>query len=290
MTFLTTITRYLSLSTGESVFYREAGAPTSSTILLLHGFPSSSHQFRNLIPLLATQHHVIAPDFPGFGFTTVPDGFKYTFENLATTIDTFLTELPNPPTTYSIYIFDYGAPVGMRIATKYPEKIQAVITQNGNVYEEGLGAFWNPIRDLWRTNNSTPAREALLPFLHNGTKGQYVNGEPDVSTIDPTSYTLDQALMERPGNIDIQLDLFYDYRTNLPLYPRWQEYLRKSQVPVLAAWGKNDIIFLSPGAEAFKKDLPKAEINLLDAGHFAVESHTEAIAGLILDFLRRKGI
>ncbi|KAJ4287928.1 hypothetical protein N0V90_011943 [Kalmusia sp. IMI 367209] len=290
MTLLTTVTRFLALSTGENVFYREAGAPTSPTILLLHGFPSSSNQFRNLIPLLASKYRVIAPDFPGFGFTNVSATYTHTFDNIANTVDTFLAEIPNPPQKFSIYIFDYGAPVGLRIALKHPEKIQAIIAQNGNAYEEGLEEFWDPIRELWNTNNSLPAREALLPFLHTGTKGQYVNGEPDPSTIDPTSYTLDQTLIERPGNIDIQLDLFYDYRTNLLLYPKFQEYFRKTQVPLLAAWGRNDIIFPVSGAEAYKKDLPKAEINLLDAGHFAVESHTASIAGLIIDFLNRKRI
>lgn len=290
MTLFTTLTRFLALSTGENVFYREAGAPTSPTIVLLHGFPSSSHQFRNLIPFLAPKYRVIAPDFPGFGFTNVSSTYSYTFDNIASTVSTFLSEIHDAPQKYAIYIFDYGAPVGLRLALKNPEHISAIIAQNGNAYEEGLSPFWDPIRNLWNTNNSAPAREAILPFLQTGTKGQYTDGEPDPSSIDPASYTLDQALMERPGNFDIQLDLFYDYRTNLPLYPKAQAWFRQSQVPLLAAWGKNDIIFPAAGAEAYKKDLPGAEINLLDAGHFAVESHTGAIAGLILDFLNRKGI
>ncbi|KAL1603585.1 hypothetical protein SLS60_005173 [Paraconiothyrium brasiliense] len=290
MTLLTTITRFLALSTGESVFYREAGAPTSPTIVLLHGFPSSSHQFRNLIPLLAPKYRVIAPDFPGFGFTNVSSTYTYTFDNLTSTVATFLSEIHDAPQKYAIYIFDYGAPVGLRLALKHPERISAIIAQNGNAYEEGLGAFWDPIRHLWATKNSASARKALVPFLKTGTKGQYVDGEPDPAAIDPASWTLDQALMEREGNFDMQLDLFYDYRTNLKLYPKVQAWFRESQVPLLTAWGKNDVIFPAIGAEAYKKDLPAAEVNLLDAGHFAVESHTAAIAGLVLDFLNRKGV
>ena len=290
MTLFTTLTRFLALSTGESIFYREAGAPTSPTIVLLHGFPASSHQFRNLIPLLAPKYRVLAPDFPAYGFTNVSSSYEYTFDNIATTIDTFLSEIHDQPQKYSIYVFDYGAPVGYRIALNHHEHIQSIIAQNGNAYAEGLEEFWDPIRGLWNSSNSEAAREKLVPFLETGTKGQYVDGEPDPSSIDPTSYTLDQALLERPHNFGIQLDLLYDYRTNLDLYPKVQEWFRKSQVPLLAAWGKNDFIFPVSGAVAYKKDLPKAEINLLDEGHFAVESHTGAIAGLILDFLNRKGI
>ena len=290
MTFLTTITRFLTLSTGESIFYRESGAPNLPTILLLHGFPSSSHQYRNLIPLLSPKYHVLAPDFPGFGFTTVSPSYTYTFDTIASTISTFLAELPSPVSKYSIYVFDYGAPVGFRLALKNPPAIQAVIAQNGNAYAEGLQDFWDPIRTLWATNNSASARAALLPFLQTGTKGQYLNGTPDAETIDPASYTLDQALLERDGNFDIQLDLLYDYRTNLELYPKVQAWFRESQVPLVTAWGKNDYIFPPVGAEAYKKDLKEAEVNLLDAGHFAVESHTGAVAGIVLDFLGRKGI
>lgn len=291
MVTLATMTRYLALSSGENVFYREAGAPTSPTILLLHGFPSSSHQYRHLIPVLAPHYHVIAPDLPAFGFTSVPDNYTYSFENIATTIDTFLAELPNSPTKYIIYIFDYGAPTGLRLALKHPEKVQAIITQNGNAYTEGLGSFWDPVRILWASHNSASARDNLRPFLEiGGTKSQYFDGTPDPSTIAPESYTLDQALLDRPGNKDIQLDIFYDYRTNVDLYPQWQEYFRKRQVPLLAVWGKNDPIFISPGAVAFKKDLPKAEIHLLDAGHFAVESNTAEIGSLMVSFLKKHGI
>lgn len=290
MTFLTTVTKYLTLVGGEKVFWRESGSVHSPTILLLHGFPSSSHQFRNLIPLLAPKYRLIAPDFPAYGFTEVSADYNYTFDNIADTVDRFLTEIPNPPSKYSIYIFDYGAPVGLRLALKHPEKIQAIISQNGNAYDEGLGAFWDPIRALW-TDNSTEHRDAIRDFLEiGGTKSQYVNGTKDPESIAPESYTLDQARMDRPGNKDIQLDLFYDYRTNLPLYPKFQEYFRTSRVPILAAWGKNDAIFIPPGAEAFKRDSPKAEVTFLDAGHFAVETNTVEIADLILGFLKKHHI
>ncbi|KAF2253468.1 alpha/beta hydrolase fold protein [Trematosphaeria pertusa] len=287
MTFLTTMTKYLALSSGENIFYREAGSPTSPTIVLLHGFPSSSHQFRNLIPILARHYHVIAPDLPAFGFTSVPSNYTYSFDSIANSIDTFLAEIPNPPEKHSIYIFDYGAPTGFRLALKHPEKIQAIVSQNGNAYVEGLGAFWDPVKQLWASNNSAPARDALRPFLEiDGTKMQYFQGTPDPSTVAPESYTLDQALLDRPGNKEIQLDIFYDYRNNVELYPQWQEYLRKTQVPLLAVWGKNDPIFIAPGAEAFKKDLPNAEVKLLDAGHFAVESNTVEIGSLMVEFLK----
>lgn len=291
MTFLTTMTKYFALSSGENIFYREAGSPTSPTIVLLHGFPSSSHQFRNLIPILAHHYHVIAPDLPAFGFTSVPSNYTYSFDSIANSIDTFLAEIPNPPEKYSIYIFDYGAPTGFRLALKHPEKIQAIVSQNGNAYVEGLGAFWDPVKQLWATNNSAPARDALRPFLEiDGTKMQYFQGTPDPSTVAPESYTLDQALLDRPGNKEIQLDIFYDYRNNVELYPQWQEYLRKTQVPLLAVWGKNDPIFIAPGAEAFKRDLPNAEVKLLDAGHFTAESNTVEIGSLMVEFLQKNGI
>jgi pimeloyl-ACP methyl ester carboxylesterase len=291
MTVLTTLTKYLSLSSGENIFYREAGLSTSPTVLLLHGFPSSSHQYRNLIPVLAPHYRVIAPDLPAYGFTTVSSKYTYTFDNIASTIDTFLSEIPNPPAKYSIYVFDYGAPTGFRIALKHPEKIQAIISQNGNAYDEGLGAFWDPIKTLWSSNNSASARDVLRPFLEiEGTKSQYFNGTVDPASISPESYSLDQYLLDRPGNKEIQLDLFYDYRTNPEKYPAWQKWLRESQVPLLAVWGKNDPIFVPPGANAFKRDLPKAEVHLLDASHFAVESHAVEIGTLIVRFLKRHGI
>ncbi|KAF1959108.1 putative hydrolase or acyltransferase of alpha/beta superfamily [Byssothecium circinans] len=293
MTILTTLTQYLALSTGENIFYREAGAPTSPTILLLHGFPSSSHQYRKLIPVLAPHYHVLSPDLPAYGFTTVPENYTYTFDNIADTIDTFLAELPNSPKNYSIYVFDYGAPTGFRLALKHPEKVQAIVSQNGNAYTEGLGAFWDPIKAIWASNNSASARDVIRPFLElNGTKSQYFNGTPTshISSIAPESYTLDQALMDRPGNKETQLDLLYDYRTNVDLYPRWQEWFRKSQIPLLAIWGGNDAIFVKEGAEAFKRDLPKAEVRLLDAGHFAVETNAYEIGKAMVSFLGRNGI
>jgi pimeloyl-ACP methyl ester carboxylesterase len=291
MTFLTTLTKYLSLSSGETIFYREAGLATSPTILLLHGFPSSSHQYRNLIPLLSPHYHILAPDLPGFGFTSTPSNYTHTFDSLASTISTFLTELPTPPEKYSIYIFDYGAPVGFRLALSHPERITSIISQNGNAYNEGLGAFWDPVKVLWASNNSASARDALRPFLElNGTKSQYFDGTVDASSIAPESYSLDQYLLDRPGNKEIQLDLFYDYRTNVALYDSWQAWLRESQVPLLAVWGKNDGIFVKEGAEAFKRDIPRAEVHLLDAGHFAVESHGREIGALMLGFLERVGI
>jgi len=291
MSVPTTTTKYLTLSSGESVFYREAGVTSAPTVLLLHGFPSSSHQYRKLIPILSPQYRVIAPDLPGFGFTKPTDNYKYTFDNIAETIDTFLAELPNPPQKYSIYVFDYGAPTGFRIALKHPEKVQAIISQNGNAYLEGLGAFWDPIKALWESSNASASRDALRPFLEiEGTKSQYFIGTIDPNAVSPESYALDQYLMDQPGNKEIQLDIFYDYRTNLPLYPKWQEWLKQSQIPLLAVWGKNDPIFVYPGADAYKKDLPKAEVHLLDAAHFAVETHAKEIGAFILDFLVRHDI
>lgn len=286
-----TLTKYITLSSGEEVFYREAGNVTAPTVLLLHGFPSSSHQYRKLIPILSPYYRVIAPDLPAFGFTSVPEGYTYTFDNIANTIDTFLAELPTPPQKYSIYVFDYGAPTGFRIALKHREKVQAIISQNGNAYDEGLGPFWDPIRNLWASGNTASARDPIRPFLElGGTKGQYIGGTVDASAISPESYSLDQYLMDRPGNKEIQLDIFYDYRTNPPLYPSWQKWLKESQTPILAVWGKNDPIFIYPGAEAIKKDLPHSEVHLLDAGHFAVESHATEIGAFIVSFLKRHGI
>jgi pimeloyl-ACP methyl ester carboxylesterase len=291
MTFLTTMTKFLPLSTGEKVFYREAGLTTAPTILLLHGYPTSSHQYRNLIPILSPHYRVIAPDLPGFGFTSTPGNYNYTFDALASTISTFLSEFPTPPSKYSIYIFDYGAPVGFRLALEHPERIQAIITQNGNAYLEGLGAWWNPVKELWASINSAAARDALRPALElAGTQAQYFDGEPDPASIAPESYSLDQYLLNQPGNKELQLDLFYDYRTNVEKYPEWQAWMKQSQIPLLAVWGGNDVIFVKEGAEAFKRDLPEAEVHLLDAGHFAGESHAREIGEIMLGFLGRKGI
>lgn len=276
---------------GFNIFYRFAGPVDAPVVLLLHGFPSSSHQYRNLIPLLSKKYRVIAPDLPGFGFTDVPtaQNYKYTFANLATSIGAFLDVLNIKK--FSVYIFDYGAPVALRIALTGKYDIQAIFTQNGNAYEEGLGDFWAPIKKYWKSG-SNEDREVLRQSLLNFdiTKFQYTSGTPSSITTPPETYTLDYYLISREGNNDIQLDLFYDYRTNVELYPDFQKWLRETQVPLLAFWGKHDVIFIPPGAEAFKRDVKDAEVHLLDAGHFAVESNTDEIAGLILEFLEKKGI
>lgn len=280
----------LSLFSGENIFYREAGSVSDPTVLLLHGFPTSSHQFRNLIPILAPKYRVIAPDLPGFGFTEVPSTYNHTFENIATTISTFIESVPNPPKAYHIYIFDYGAPTGLRLALKNPKAISAIVTQNGNAYEEGLGPGWELIRAAW-ANDTAENRAAIRSLLEfNSTKQQYEYGTPDPSTIAPESYHLDQALLDRPGNKDIQVNLFVDYKTNVELYPKFQEFFRESQVPLLAIWGKHDVFFLPEGAEAYQRDLPGAEVRFLDAGHFAGETHTRVIGEAMLEFLGRRGI
>ncbi|KUL84832.1 hypothetical protein ZTR_07302 [Talaromyces verruculosus] len=275
------------------VFYRESGAKSSPVILLLHGFPSSSHQYRNLIPILATKYRVIAPDLPGFGFTEFKgsetgDGIHYTFDTLATVVTEFLDVLSI--TKFSMFIFDYGSPTGLRLALKHPESVQAIITQNGNAYEDGLGEFWDQIRELWTSSNDPKVRSKLAAGLLSleATKWQYEEGTKGL--VAPEAYMLDYALLQRPGNAEIQLDLFWDYRKNIELYPEFHRYFRKSQVPLLAVWGKHDQIFIPPGAEAFKRDLPKAEVHLLDAGHFAAETETAEIGALVLDFLARNGI
>ncbi|KAF1988188.1 alpha/beta-hydrolase [Aulographum hederae CBS 113979] len=283
-------TQYLNLSSGEKIFYRSAGAVSSPTILLLHGFPTSSHQFRNLIPILAPKYRVLAPDFPSYGFTEVPATYTYTFASLAKTIGTFIQEVPNAPTKFTIYIFDYGAPIGLRIALSNPSAITAIIAQNGNAYLEGLGPGWAPIKQYWSTG-SQKDRDGVRPYLtFETTRWQYEHGTKDPSTIAPESYTLDQALMDRPGNHEIQLDIFKDYENNLALYPDFQKFFRDSEVPLLATWGKNDLFFPPEGAEAYKRDLPEAEIVLLDAGHFAGETETAEIGERIVEFLGRKGI
>ncbi|OAQ65335.1 hydrolase-like protein [Pochonia chlamydosporia 170] len=277
----------VSVADGTKVFYREQSNNTSAPIfLLLHGFPSSSHQYRNLIPLLAQKYRVIAPDLPGFGFTEPAAGYKYTFEDLAKTIGQFVDALEI--SKFSLYIFDYGAPVGLRLALTRPNAAQAIVTQNGNAYVEGFGDVWGPIQQLWAGGNSSADRAAVAKAMLNEdiTKFQYLNGTPDPNTIAPESYTLDYALLSRPGNQEIQLDLFNDYQYNVQMYEKFQGYFRESQVPLLAIWGKNDVFFIPPGAEAFKKDLPRAQVELIDAGHFAVESHTEMIAEKILAFLK----
>ena len=272
---------------GVNIFYREAGAKDNPTILLLHGFPTSSHMYRNLIPLLADQYHLVAPDLPGFGFSDAleREQFEYTFAHLAQVIDRFtqVMELNQ----YAIYVFDYGAPIGFRLATTHPERVTALISQNGNAYEEGLSEGWNPIQRYWQ-NPTSENRSALRSILQSDmTKFQYVHGVDNVSLIAPESYTLDQALLDRSGNDKIQLDLFLDYRNNIALYPKFQEYFRTHQPPMLAAWGKNDPFFLPSGAEAFKRDNPNAEVCFYNTGHFALETHAQEIATEIKNFLDR---
>ena len=280
---------YRTVSVDElKVFYRDAGDPKAPAVLLLHGFPTSSHMFRDLIPALADRYHVVAPDLPGFGFTDAPDRarFKYTFDHLADVIDRF-TEVVGL-SRYAIYVFDYGAPVGFRLALRHPERVSAVITQNGNAYLEGLSEGWNPIQAYWR-DPSPQNRAALRAFLTpETTQWQYTHGVPTPERLSPDAWTLDSALLARPGNDEIQLDLFGDYQSNVALCPKFQEYFRTRRPPLLAVWGKNDPFFLPPGAEAFKRDNPDAEIHLLDAGHFALESQAPEIAAIIRDFLGRK--
>lgn len=272
---------------GMNIFYREAGPASAPVLLLLHGFPTSSHMFRNLIPRLAKHFHLIAPDFPGFGFTEVPNkrGYVYTFDNLAKTVEKFVEALKLD--RYAIYIFDYGAPVGLRLALAHPERITGIVTQNGNAYEEGLGDAWDPIRRYWK-DQTAENRNALRGILGlEGIRFQYLHGVSDPLKVAPESYTLDEALLRRPGNEDIQLDLFLDYKENIKLYPAFQAYFRKHQPVLLAMWGKNDPFFIPAGAKAFKRDLPKAEIEFLDTGHFAIETHVDEItAGIVRHLLR----
>jgi pimeloyl-ACP methyl ester carboxylesterase len=273
---------------GLELFYREAGPKTAPTILLLHGFPTSSHMFRNLIPALAERYHVIAPDLPGFGFSEAPDRkrFRYTFENLAKIIASFTQKIGLD--RFAIYVFDYGAPVGLRLALAHPERVTAIISQNGNAYEEGLSQGWNPIQKYWK-QPTEENRAALRDFLKpEATKWQYVHGVPDESLVAPEAYALDSALLDRPGNDEIQLDLFLDYASNVALYPKFQEYFRTKKPPLLAVWGKNDPFFLPEGAEAFKRDIPAAEVKFYDTGHFALETHAQEISEAIRDFLARK--
>lgn len=271
---------------GVKVFYREAGEVDAPVVLLLHGFPASSFMFRELIPRLADEYRIIAPDLPGFGFTDVPPerSYSYSFDRLARTIDAFTQALKLD--RYAIYVFDYGAPTGFRLAMAHPERITAIVSQNGNAYEEGLGDAWGPIRKYWAeptSENRGILRQSVLTA--GGTRWQYTHGVADPESIAPESYTLDATLLERPGNKDIQLDLFLDYASNIRLYPKFHEYFRESRPPLLAIWGKNDAFFIPAGAEAFRKDLPKAEVQFLDTGHFAIETHVAEIAAAMKRFL-----
>jgi pimeloyl-ACP methyl ester carboxylesterase len=276
---------------GVQVFYREAGDPQAPVVLLLHGFPTSSFMYRELIPRLADRYRVIAPDLPGFGFTEVPEKRKYayTFDALAATIDSFTKAIGLD--RYAIYVFDYGAPTGFRLAMAHPERITAIVSQNGNAYEEGLGDAWGPIRKYWVVPNAEN-REVIVKnvLTLEGTRWQYTHGVADPDSVAPESYTLDMALMERPGNKDIQLDLFLNYVTNVALYPAFQEYFRKSKPPLLAIWGKNDPFFVPAGAEAFRKDIPSAQVKMLDTGHFALETHALEIAAAMREFFAANGI
>src|SRR5271163_3707247 len=267
---------------GRAVFYREAGAADAPKLLLLHGFPTAGHMFRDLIPLLADRFHIVAPDLPGFGNSDLPDKGN-TFDSIAETIDRFTDTIGFD--RYAVYVFDYGAPTGFRLAVRHPERITAIISQNGNAYEEGLSDGWNPIRAYWQ--DASPAnRDALRALLtHETTVWQYTHGVPDTASVAPDGYSLDDFYLSRPGADEVQLDLFRDYRSNVALYPAFQQYFRTHQPPLLAVWGKNDPFFLPPGAEAFKRDIPGAEVRFFDTGHFALETHASEIATAIRDFL-----
>jgi len=270
---------------GTKVFYREAGPADGPVVLLLHGFPTSSHMFRNLIPLLATKYRVIAPDYPGFGQSDAPDHtkFAYTFGHLADIVDAFTTQLGLK--SYAMYVMDYGAPIGYRLALKHPERVRALIIQNGNAYTEGLKEFWDPVKVYW-ADGSQKNREALSNLVTPEiTKFQYTDGMSNLANISPDNWIIDQAYLDRPGNKDIQLDLFKDYGSNVPLYPQFQAFFRDRKPPTLIVWGKNDKIFPEAGAHPYLRDLPKAEMHLLDSGHFALEDQLPVIAPLVGRFL-----
>jgi pimeloyl-ACP methyl ester carboxylesterase len=271
------------------IFYREAGPNDTPAILLLHGFPTSSQMFRNLIPLLADEYHMVAPDYPGYGHSSMPsrDQFAYTFDNLAQVIDDFTETVGLRK--YALYVQDYGAPVGYRLAAQHPERVTAIVVQNGNAYDEGLDhPFWEPIKAYWREPTSREKRDALRNLLtYEATRWQYLHGVKNPELVSPDGPAHDQFLLDRPGNDEIQLDLFLNYGSNPPLYPAWQAYFRTHQPPMLIAWGTHDQIFPAAGAEPYKRDLKTLDYHLLDAGHFALETHVDEIAGLMHDFLGR---
>nr|WP_202882589.1 alpha/beta hydrolase [Citrobacter sp. NCU1] len=274
---------------GIHIFYREAGKEEHPTILLLHGFPSSSHMYRNLIGRLADQYHIIAPDYPGFGNSDQPSmsEFEYSFDNIAKLMNSFVEQLNLKK--YSIYVHDYGAPVGFRLAVMHPERIQAIISQNGNAYEEGLLSAWDPIRAYWQNPADETNRNNILGLLTPEiTKYQYVNGTRNPETISPDTWNVDQFVLDRPGNSDIQLALFYDYQNNLKQYPSWHEFFRTYQPPALVAWGKNDIFFGPDGALAYQQDLDDVEVHLLNTGHFPLEEDLDVSVSLIKDFLAER--
>ena len=271
---------------GLKVFYREAGNTAAPKLLLLHGFPSASHMFRDLIPLLADRFHLVAPDLPGFGQSDMPprDDFSYTFDNVARIVERFTEVIGFDH--FAVYVFDYGAPTGFRLAVKHPEQIKAIISQNGNAYAEGLSEGWNPIRAYWQ-DPSQANRDALRAFLKpETTMWQYTHGVSDPTSVSPDGYSLDNYYLSRPGADEVQLDLFGDYKSNVELYPVFQNYFRTHKPPFLAVWGKNDPFFLPPGAEAFRRDIPDAVIRFFDTGHFALETHASDIAANIREFLR----
>jgi pimeloyl-ACP methyl ester carboxylesterase len=278
-----TSVRYRNISVdGTSLFYRQAGSGEAPKLLLLHGFPTSSHMFRDLIPLLADRFHIVAPDLPGFGGSPSPER-GLTFDRIAQTIERFTEAIGFD--RYALYVFDYGAPTGFRLAARHPERISAIISQNGNAYLEGLSEGWNPIRAYWE-DPSQANREALRQFLKPETTiWQYTHGVPDTSAVSPDGYSLDNFYLSRPGVAQVQLDLFGDYKSNVALYPQFQKYFRTHRPPLLAAWGKNDPFFLPQGAEAFKRDIPEAQVRFFDTGHFALETHAPEIAATIREFL-----
>jgi len=289
MTRSTKVT-HKTLKVGDlDIFYREAGPNDAPAILLLHGFPTSSQMFRNLIPLLADEYHVVAPDYPGYGHSSMPsrDQFPYTFDNLAKVIDEFTEKVGL--SKYVLYVQDYGAPVGYRLAAKHPERVTAIVAQNGNAYDEGLdNPFWEPIKAYWREPTSREKRDALRNLItYDATRWQYIHGVKNPELVSPDGPAHDQFLLDRPGNDEIQLDLFLSYGSNPPLYPAWQSYFRTHQPPMLIAWGTHDQIFPAAGAEPYKRDLKTLEYHLLDAGHFALETNVDEIAGLMRDFLGR---
>jgi pimeloyl-ACP methyl ester carboxylesterase len=271
---------------GHKIFYREAGSPTKPTIVLLHGFPSSSHMFRDLIPQLAQDFHVIAPDYLGFGYSDAPSAseFAYTFDNVTALIEELLfSDLQLK--SFSLYVQDYGAPVGFRIASRHPEAIEGIVVQNGNAYVEGISAAFEPLQPFWANRNDETEKAPRTLLTKETTIFQYTHGAKNPAAVSPDSYTFDQALLDRPGNDAIQLDLFHNYTSNVALYETWHEYFRAKQPRTLIVWGQNDPFFTVPGAKAFLNDLPHAELHLVDGGHFLLEEYSEFVAGKIINFL-----